>query len=59
LRLELTGRQKLEAFVDLKGARGRNGIGVLRKLLRIHDPLAGMPESAMETKLKRVLREDR
>ena len=58
LRLELTTRQGLDAFVERKGARGRNGIGVIRELLRIHDPLAGMPESAMETKLKRVLRAD-
>src|SRR5262249_43583074 len=37
-------------------ARGRNGIGVLRDLLKSHDPLAGTPESAMESMLKRLLR---
>ena len=39
-----------------KGKRGRNGIGVLRALVRDLDPLAGVPESAMETKLKQLLR---
>jgi hypothetical protein len=56
LQRNLTTGAKLDAFVDLKGARGRNGVGVLRQLRRLHDPLAGIPESAMETKLKRLLR---
>ena len=41
LRLELTTRRDLDAFVRDKGARGRNGIRVLRDLLRQYDPLAG------------------
>jgi very-short-patch-repair endonuclease len=56
LQRKLTTRVQLEAFVGDKGGRGRNGIGVLRDLLRQYDPLAGVPESAMETKLKRLLR---
>ena len=47
---------QLELFVNRKGKRGRNGVGVLRDLVRNLDPLAGVPESAMETKLKQLLR---
>jgi hypothetical protein len=56
LHRKLTTRERLEAFVGAKGARGRNGIGVLRELLEHHDPLAGIPESVMETKMKQLLR---
>jgi very-short-patch-repair endonuclease len=56
LHRELTTLAQLGMFVRAKGARGRNGIGVLRHLLTQHDPLAGIPESAMETKLKQLLR---
>jgi len=56
LQRKLSTRTKLDDFVRVKGARGRNGIGVLRDLLKKHDPLAGVPESAMETKLKQLLR---
>ncbi len=56
LHRKLTTRARLDDFVQRKGARGRNGIGVLRELLVQHDPLAGVPESAMETKLKQLLR---
>ena len=56
LHLGLTSSRRLEQFVELKGAQGRNGVGVLRDLLRMHDPLAGLSESAMETKLKQLLR---
>jgi len=56
LRLDLTTSRRLGAFVSAAGASGRNGIGVLRQLLDDHDPLAGMSESAMETKLKQELR---
>jgi hypothetical protein len=52
----LTTRSRLDGFVRKKGARGRNGIGLLREILRTQDPLARVPESAMETKLKRLLR---
>jgi hypothetical protein len=53
---ELTTRAELDRFLRAKGARGRNGIGVLRTLLREHDPLAGISESAMETRLKQLFR---
>ncbi len=56
LQRELTTLTKLHEFVRCNGARGRNGIGVLRDLLRTLDPLIGVPESAMETRLKRLLR---
>jgi very-short-patch-repair endonuclease len=56
LHRKLTTRASLDDFVQRKGARGRNGVGVLRELLRTNDPLAGVPESAMETKLKQLLR---
>ncbi len=56
LQRELTSFEQLAAFVDAKGARGRNGIGVLRNLLERYDPLAGLPESVMETKMKQLLR---
>jgi very-short-patch-repair endonuclease len=57
LRRELTTKTALDTFVRRKKARRRNGIGVLRELLRLHDPLGGISESAMETRLKRLLRD--
>jgi hypothetical protein len=56
LHRKLTTITQLEQFVRRKGKRGRNGIGVLRALVRDHDPIAGIPESAMETQLKQLLR---
>jgi len=56
LHRKLTTVAALEEFVQRKRGRGRNGIGVLRALVRGLDPLAGVPESAMETKLKQLLR---
>ncbi len=56
LRQGFTTRRGLEAFVARKRGRGRNGIGVLRTLLAERDPLAGIPESVMETRLKQLLR---
>lgn len=56
LHRKLTTPLRLDAFVRDKSARGRNGIGVLRQVLSQYDPLAGVPESVMETKLKRLLR---
>jgi very-short-patch-repair endonuclease len=56
LRLRLTTAHRLEEFVQHKGKRGRNGIGVLRALVSGLDPLVGLPESVMETKLKQLLR---
>jgi very-short-patch-repair endonuclease len=56
LHQKLTTRKRLDAFVCEKGARGRNGVGVLRALLEAHDPLAAVPESVMETRMKQLLR---
>jgi hypothetical protein len=56
LQRKLTILAELHEFVRCNGARGRNGIGVLRDLVRTLDPLIGVPESAMETRLKRLLR---
>jgi very-short-patch-repair endonuclease len=56
LQRKLTTIARLERFVQRKAAPGRNGVGVLRDLLGCLDPLAGVPESAMETRLKQLLR---
>jgi very-short-patch-repair endonuclease len=56
LHRKLTTIARLEAFVLRKGRQGRNGVGVLRELVDGLDPLAGVPESVMETKLKQLLR---
>lgn len=56
LHKQMTTISALEDFVQRKGKRGRNGAGVLRELVRRLDPLAGVSESAMETKLKQLLR---
>jgi very-short-patch-repair endonuclease len=56
LRKEMTTPTRLEQFVREKSRQGRNGIGVLRTLLQELDPLARLPESAMETRLKQILR---
>jgi hypothetical protein len=56
LRLELTTQSSLGSFVQRKRGSGRNGVGVLRSMIAARDPLAGVPESVMETKLKQLLR---
>jgi very-short-patch-repair endonuclease len=56
LHRELTTCAGLDTFVRAKSARGRNGIGRLRELLQQYDPLSGVPESAMETRMKQLLR---
>jgi hypothetical protein len=56
LHLKLTTPEALHRFVQRKGKRGRNGVGVLRALLLGIDPHAGRSESVMETKLKQLLR---
>jgi hypothetical protein len=53
---KLTTRARLDEFVLAKGARGRNGIGVLRELVSALDPLNGIPESVMETRMKQLFR---
>jgi hypothetical protein len=54
--LKLTTVEQLQQFVNRKGKKGRNGIGVLRSLVNARDPLAGVPESVMETRMKQLLR---
>ncbi len=56
LHRKLTTVVDLRKFVDEKGKRGRNGVGVLRRFVRGLDPQEGVPESPMETKLKQLLR---
>ncbi|MFI5053602.1 MAG: hypothetical protein ACHQDE_04510 [Acidimicrobiia bacterium] len=56
LRRQLTTIDSITRFVGSLGRQGRNGIGILRALLAVRDPMAGLPESAMETRLKQLLR---
>jgi len=56
LHLKLTTLEELDRFLQRKGKQGRNGVGVLRALVRDLDPRAGKAESVMETKLKQLLR---
>src|SRR4051794_23703923 len=56
LHRNLTTVAQLERFLRQKGKQGRNGVGVLRALVRGLDPLSGVPESAKETQLKQLLR---
>jgi very-short-patch-repair endonuclease len=56
LLMKRTTRASLDSFVQRKRGQGRNGVAVLRGLLDARDPLAGVPESAMETRLKQLLR---
>ena len=58
LRKELTTIAALRSLLLRLGRRGRNGSGVLRRIVDLHDPAAGLTESAMETRLKRLLREN-
>jgi hypothetical protein len=56
LHRKLTTTVALRRYLQRRGKRGRNGAGVLRALVAEHDPGGGIPESAMETKLKQLLR---
>ena len=56
LHRKLTTQVRMDEFLRVKGARGRNGVGILRGLLEQYDPLTGVPESAMETKMKQLFR---
>jgi hypothetical protein len=56
LHLKLTTLDELDRFLHRKGKQGRNGVGVLRALVRDIDPRSGRAESVMETKLKQLLR---
>jgi very-short-patch-repair endonuclease len=57
LRRGLTTVSDLRSIVRRLGRRGRNGVGVLRRVVELHDTEAGLTESAMETRLKWLLRE--
>jgi hypothetical protein len=56
LRARLTTSSALDSFLTRKKKQGRNGVAVLGDLLSVRDPLAGIPESAMETRMKQLLR---
>jgi len=56
LRRELTTLDELRRILRRLGRPGRNGSGVLRRLIDRHGAEAGMTESVMETRLKQMLR---
>ena len=55
-RRELVTHDSVRALVRRLGARGRNGVGVLRKVVDDRAALAAIPESAMESRVLRTLR---
>lgn len=57
LRRRLTTLADLWGLLEAAGGRGRRGTGVLRSLLRDRDPRSAPPESALESRLARLLRE--
>jgi hypothetical protein len=57
LRRELVTYESIRAVLKRVGRRGRNGAGVLRAILDERVPEFVVPESPMETKLLRLLRE--
>ena len=56
LRRELTTLLDLRSTVRRLGRRGRNGVGVLRRIIDERDPDRRLTESAMEMRLLQVLR---
>jgi hypothetical protein len=56
LRMELTTLPALRATVRRLGRKGRNGAGVLRRILDERDPDRRLTESAMEMRMLQVLR---
>jgi len=56
LRKELTTLPDLRATVRRLSARGRNGVGVLRRIIDERDPGRRLTESAMEMRLLQALR---
>jgi len=56
LRRDLTTHVALRGLLQRLGRRGRNGVGCLRAILDERVPEQAVPESEMETKLRRVLR---
>jgi very-short-patch-repair endonuclease len=59
LRRELTTIAELRATVRRLARRGRNGTGVLRRIVDLHDPDGGLAESPMETRLRQLIRDHR
>jgi hypothetical protein len=56
LRMELTTLPALRSTVRRLGRRGRNGAGVLRRILDERDPQRRLTESTMEMRMLQVLR---
>jgi very-short-patch-repair endonuclease len=56
LRRELTTLDGLHRLLRRLGRPGRDGVGVLRRVVERHSAEAGMTESVMETRLKQLLR---
>jgi len=57
LRRHLTTLARLRARLDDLGRRGRAGTAVMRALLEQRDPTTAIPESVLETRLLRALRD--
>jgi hypothetical protein len=57
LRRDLVTYESMRAVLKRVGRRGRNGAGVLRTILDERVPELAVPESPMETKLLRLLRD--
>ena len=57
LRRELVTYESMRAVLKRVGRRGRNGAGILRAILDERVPELAVPESPMETRLLRLLRE--
>jgi hypothetical protein len=57
LRRELVAYESTRALLERLGRRGRNGTGVLRTILDERVPERAIPESPMETRLLRLLRD--
>jgi hypothetical protein len=53
----LVTRSSVEAILRRLGRRGRNGVAALRDAVDARDPGQAIPESPMETRLLRLLRE--
>jgi len=56
LRRELTSVAELRSMLRRLSGRGRNGVGVLRRIVALHDQDSQVTESVMETRLKQLLR---
>ena len=56
LQRKLTSIEQLQRLLKRLGRPGRDGAGVLRRLVELHAGQSGLTESAMETRLKQLLR---